>query len=63
MGWNRNAFNDNNGTFLALVLLKIPGLTTTVIAIIMGAPFWFDVLNKIANIRGVGKKPELTPIK
>jgi hypothetical protein len=23
----------------------------------MGAPFWFDILNKIANLRGTGRKP------
>lgn len=64
LGWNRNVFNDNNGNFYwPLVLLKILGLTATVIAIMLGAPFWFGVLNKIANIRGVGKKPEEAPIK
>ena len=24
----------------------------------MGAPFWFDLLNKLVSIRGVGVKPE-----
>jgi hypothetical protein len=24
----------------------------------MGAPFWFDMLNKLINIRSVGKSPE-----
>jgi hypothetical protein len=27
-------------------------------AVSLGAPFWFDVLNKVANIRSVGKQPE-----
>jgi hypothetical protein len=27
------------------------------LAICLGAPFWFDILNKIANLRGTGPKP------
>ena len=34
------------------------GTMMTVFAISLGAPFWFDVLNKVANLRGVGKRPE-----
>jgi hypothetical protein len=25
----------------------------------LGAPFWFDLLNKISNVRGSGPKPSL----
>jgi len=58
LGWNRNVFNDNQGKFyLPLVFLKLIGLAATVLAIMMGAPFWFDVLNKISNLRGSGAKP------
>ena len=39
------------------VLTKITGLLATILAIFMGAPFWFDLLNKIANLRGTGAKP------
>lgn len=38
--------------------LKILGLLITTIAVSLGAPFWFDVLNKLVNIRSVGKQPE-----
>jgi hypothetical protein len=37
---------------------KIIGLTLTIFAISLGAPFWFDVLNKIVPIRSVGASPE-----
>lgn len=37
---------------------KIVGLLLTAIAVAIGAPFWFDVLNKLVNIRATGKKPE-----
>ncbi len=31
------------------------------IAIAMGAPFWFDLLNKIVNVRNTGSKPKQAP--
>jgi hypothetical protein len=34
------------------------GLLFTVIAISLGAPFWFDALGKLSNLRMAGKKPE-----
>ena len=34
------------------------GWLLTVLAISMGAPFWFDMLNKIMNIRFAGKSPD-----
>jgi hypothetical protein len=35
----------------------IVGWLATILAICMGAPFWFDLLNKIANLRSSGPKP------
>ena len=40
---------------------KIVGLLLTAIAASLGAPFWFDALNKLANMRGSGTKPDPTP--
>lgn len=37
---------------------KMYGYLITALAISFGAPFWFDLLNKIMQIRGAGKKPE-----
>jgi hypothetical protein len=39
-------------------LKKIGGLLLTALAVSMGAPFWFDVLNKIASLRSSGNKPK-----
>ncbi|MGA1794560.1 MAG: hypothetical protein ACMUIL_01770 [bacterium] len=39
-------------------LLKFLGLIITVFAVSMGAPFWFDLLNKVTNLRGAGRVPE-----
>lgn len=38
-----------------------PGWLLTAIAISLGAPFWFDMLNKVINIRGAGRAPEEKP--
>jgi len=37
---------------------KIIGLLLTTLAISLGAPFWFDILNKIVKIRSAGVSPE-----
>jgi hypothetical protein len=35
---------------------KLLGFLITAIAISLGAPFWFDLLNKLVKIRTAGKK-------
>lgn len=42
---------------------KIGGLLFTIFAVSLGAPFWFDVLNKVVNVRIAGKQPEPAPAK
>jgi hypothetical protein len=36
---------------------KVLGLLLTALALTVGAPFWFDVLNRIAHIRSTGSPP------
>jgi hypothetical protein len=36
----------------------ILGLTVTSLAVSIGAPFWFDLLNKFMNARNAGRPPE-----
>jgi hypothetical protein len=36
---------------------KILGLFVTALAVSLGAPFWFDALSKIVNLRGSGRVP------
>ena len=38
-------------------LLKLIGLLTTTFAVALGAPFWFDVLNKFMSFRSSGPPP------
>ncbi len=38
-------------------LLKLLGWSVTALAVSLGAPFWFDLLRKLVNIRSSGNKP------
>jgi hypothetical protein len=42
-------------------LLKLIGLLLTAVAASLGAPFWFDILNKFMNVRAVGASPDEAP--
>ena len=39
-------------------LSKLVGLAATVIALSLGAPFWFDLLGKVSRLRGTGAEPK-----
>jgi hypothetical protein len=39
------------------VLMRLLGLAISALAVSLGAPFWFDTLNKVINIRGAGTPP------
>jgi hypothetical protein len=41
-----------------LALVQILGWLLTAAALSLGAPFWFDLLNKFINLRGAGEKPK-----
>lgn len=68
MGWNDEEFKnlsiktpDKEISFWSLIwiwILKIVGILITTLAIYLGAPFWFDILNKFVNLRSAGKKPD-----
>lgn len=42
-------------------VMKIIGLLLTALAISLGAPFWFDLLNKVISIRTAGRSPAEQP--
>jgi len=58
LGWSKDDFK---GDVCMKMLAHVPGWAMTVLAIVLGAPFWFDLLNKIANLRGAGNKPAPAP--
>ena len=50
LGWGAgNAPSDVGG-----VLRRIPGWLITIAALSLGAPFWFDLLSRVARLRGSG---------
>jgi hypothetical protein len=51
--WNQVKTNARSVT-----LIQILGWMVTAAALTLGAPFWFDVLQKFVNIRGAGAKPK-----
>jgi hypothetical protein len=53
-GWT--TFNDILFHIWQVIRL-IFGWTISGFAIAMGAPFWFDILNKVVNVRSTGAKP------
>ena len=48
-----NAPTDTAGWFL-----KVMGIILSAGAAAQGAPFWFDILKKLVNVRGSGTKPD-----
>jgi len=52
LSWNNVCLHDFKD-----VVSKIMGLLATFLAIMLGAPFWFDLLGKISNLRSTGPKP------
>jgi hypothetical protein len=37
------------------------GILFSAVAAAQGSPFWFDILKKVVNIRGSGKRPDENP--
>jgi hypothetical protein len=51
---NKQMFN--NGFWPKLLLMSL-GWFITALAVTIGAPFWFDLLQKLVRIRGTGSRP------
>jgi hypothetical protein len=54
IGWSEFPKRDQ---WLTMAL----GWLITAFAVSLGAPFWFDLLNKFVNVRASGKAPEEAP--
>lgn len=61
LGWgNSNVnqqFNSGENLFTFNIIKAMMGWGLTAIAISMGSSFWFDLLNKLINVRNTGSKP------
>jgi hypothetical protein len=62
VGWSGEQanFEREQGWWVASHLL---GWLLTALAISLGAPFWFDTLNKLASIRSAGRSPQEAAVK
>jgi hypothetical protein len=56
--WYKNLLSHKTISAIALWLGAIVGWVVTGLAASLGAPFWFDMLNRFIDIRGVGRAPE-----
>jgi hypothetical protein len=58
IGWPDRDMSDASKTIdFNWWLKKIIGLLMTGFAVSQGAPFWFDLLNKVTNLRSAGNPP------
>lgn len=55
-GWQPDALDPINPW--AKWLQRILGWLLTLLAVSLGAPFWFDFLNKFVHVRSAGKSPD-----
>jgi hypothetical protein len=60
IGWTVEPRPDGTEEWVLRILLKSVGLLLTAAALTLGAPFWFDVLSKIARLRSAGAPPPAT---
>ena len=51
VGWDHAPASVGAGLFLFC------GWLVTAISVLFGAPFWFDLLQRLVNLRGTGRKP------
>lgn len=62
LGWKRQIGTIKSlrggGAAFCWWLTKVGGLLLTALAASLGAPFWFDLLNRIVSIRAAGKAPK-----
>ncbi|HLO84393.1 MAG TPA: hypothetical protein VK203_05165 [Nostocaceae cyanobacterium] len=66
IGWSDSNLKDQlnwpamriNGWPVFNILTMVTGWLITGLAIAMGAPFWFDLLGKVMNVRNAGRKPK-----
>ena len=58
IGWSAETRPDDSWDWFLTVWRKAIGLVLTAAALTLGAPFWFDLLGKVARVRSAGARPE-----
>jgi hypothetical protein len=65
IGWKEPSFSANIAAFFTGTewFKSMIGWLITIAAMSLGAPFWFDLLGKVANLKGTGGKASEKPKK
>lgn len=64
IGWSKQDFDplpQGPGPWVGWSLQRLLGWILSIVAISLGAPFWFDLLNKFMRVRNAGQSPDETP--
>lgn len=56
-GWNKGILEAVKATSVWDQAMVLVGWLLTGLGVSLGAPFWFDLLNKVASLRAAGPKP------
>lgn len=60
LGWEKGECKTSlKNCWSAAFLIKLIGWVLTAMAISLGAPFWFDLLDKVMKLRGTGKQEKI----
>jgi hypothetical protein len=57
IGWTAASLPSTLGSAPVWLIVKLVGLIVTGLAISLGAPFWFDLLQTFVQVRATGEKP------
>jgi hypothetical protein len=58
IGWSAETRPNDSWDWFLTALTKAIGLLLTAAALTLGAPFWFDLLGKVARVRSAGVRPK-----
>jgi len=61
IGWTQRVRDDFNDAPWQTLLMSLMGWLITALAVSLGAPFWFDMLNKFIVVRSTVKPKEKSP--
>lgn len=61
IGWTQSVRDDFKKDFFGSLILGFIGWLITALALSLGAPFWFDILNKFMVVRSTVKPKEKSP--
>jgi hypothetical protein len=59
IGWSAETLHPGTLGWLS----RLVGWLLTILAVSLGAPFWFDILNRAVNLRNAARPPAVTPAR